>query len=94
MDVASALYRFMNQVKEDPRIGPSHISLYLAIVHCGQVQKQLPVCVFGRDLMKSAKISAGGTYHKCMKELKEYGYIQYVPSYNPVLGSLVGLNVS
>jgi hypothetical protein len=94
MDVASILYRFMNLVKEDPRIGPSHISLYLAIVNCCNEQElQLPVSVFSRDLMKGAKISACGTYHKCMKDLKDYGYIQYIPSYNPVLGSLVGLNL-
>ncbi len=31
------------------------------------------------------------TYHKCMKELEAYGYIEYVRSYSPVLGSLVYL---
>jgi len=93
VDLALVLYRFMDLVKEDPRIGPSHISLYLAIVNCCQIQEQLPVYAFGRDLMKGAKISAVATYHKCMKDLKEFGYIEYVPSYNPVLGSLVGLNM-
>ena len=44
-----------------------------------------------RNLMKQAKISAMGTYHKCMRDLKEAGYIRYIPSYNPVLGSLIYL---
>ncbi len=80
----------MNLVKEDPRIGPSHISLYLAIVNCCSEQDlQLPVSVFSKNLMKQAKISATGTYHRCMRDLMDSGYINYIPSYNPVLGSLV-----
>lgn len=31
------------------------------------------------------------TYHKCMKELEGFGYIKYVRSYSPILGSLVYL---
>lgn len=90
MDLASILYDFMNLVKDDPRIGPSHISLYLAIVGCYKEQEfQLPVTVFSKNLMKQAKISATGTYHRCMRDLVDSGYINYIPSYNPVLGSLV-----
>ena len=80
----------MDLMIEDPRIGPSHISLFVAIMRCYKKQDyQLPLSIFSRDLMKQAKISACGTYHKCMRDLKELGYIQYIPSYNPVLGSLV-----
>lgn len=94
MDIMSAIFEFMDLAKEDPRIGPSHISLYLAIIQCCKAQDfQLPIAVFSRDLMKGAKISATGTYHKCMRDLKDLGYIQYIPSYNPVLGSLVSLNL-
>lgn len=92
MDFDTALYGFMNMVREDPRIGPSHISLFLAILYSYKSQDcQMPVSVYSRDLMKQAKISAGGTYHRCMRDLKEAGYIHYIPSYNPVLGSLVYL---
>lgn len=94
MELASVLYDFMDLVREDPRIGPSHISLFVAIMQsCKQQDYQIPVYIFGRDLMKQAKISALGTYHKCMKDLKELGYIRYIPSYNPVLGSLVYLKL-
>lgn len=90
MDVNMALYHFMKLVREDPRIGPSHISLFMAILVACRVQDyKMPVSVYSRDLMKQAKISAGGTYHRCMRDLKEAGYIHYIPSYNPVLGSLV-----
>jgi hypothetical protein len=93
MDSHSTLYGFMDRVGEDHRIGPTHISLFLAILYFYRKQEyQLPIYVYRKELMKQAKISADGTYHKGMRELKAYGYIGYVPSYNPALGSLVYLN--
>lgn len=92
MEAAIYLYKFMDVAGEDPRIGPAHISLYTAILYYYIMQEGVnPISVYGRDLKKRAKIFAPATYHKCMGELKEYGYIRYVPSYNPVLGSLVYL---
>ncbi|MFT3919191.1 hypothetical protein [Cloacibacterium sp.] len=32
-----------------------------------------------------------GTYHKCIKELQNFGYIEYIQSFNPYKGSLVNL---
>ena len=90
MDNSSVLYGFMETVREDPRIGPSHISLYMAILYCAKIQgSQMPVSVHSKELMRQAKISGMATYHKCMRDLNELGYIRYIPSYNPVLGSLV-----
>ncbi len=92
MPFENALLVFMEMAKEDPRIGPSHISLYISILL--EYHRQgytIPISVFSKVLMRQAKISAVGTYHKCMKDLKEYGYLKYVPSYNPVLGSLIYL---
>lgn len=92
MSERSYLYRFLEAAGEDPRISPAHISLYAAILYYHVLQEyRNPISIYGRDLKKLAKIYASGTYHKCMGELKEYGYIQYIPSYNPVLGSLVYL---
>ena len=42
-------------------------------------------------MMRLSKISALGTYHKCIKELQNFGYIEYIPSFNPYKGSLVNL---
>ena len=41
--------------------------------------------------MRVSKISAKATYHKCIKELNNYGYLRYEPSFNPIRGSLVYL---
>lgn len=86
------IYRFMDAAGDDPRIGPAHISLYLAVLHFYRKQEwQNPVCVFARDLMRQAKIGSSRTYHACLKDLREGGYLGYVPSCNPFLGSLVYL---
>jgi hypothetical protein len=41
--------------------------------------------------MKVSKIGSANTYTRCLKQLDEWGYIQYLPSYNPLKGSLVNL---
>jgi hypothetical protein len=41
--------------------------------------------------MKVSKICSKATYHKCIRELNDYGYLSYHPSYNPFKGSLVYL---
>jgi hypothetical protein len=93
MEFEAVLCGFMDRVGQDPRIGPTHISLFLAILHFYKKQGYaIPISVYSKELMKQAKISAVGTYHKCIRELKAYGYIGYVPSYNPMPGSLVYLN--
>jgi hypothetical protein len=91
-DFSVVVNRFLNQIKDDPRIGPTHISLFMAIVHSASEQKfDEPISVFSKNLMRSAKISGIATYHKCMQDLQAIGFINYVPSYNPLLGSLIYL---
>lgn len=82
---------FMDMVQQDPRLGPSHISLYFALLHCYRQQGYtLPITVFSRDLLRQAKISAR-TYHACLADLIANRYIRYEPSFNPARGSLVDL---
>lgn len=92
--LSKALEEFQSRIADNPQIGPSHISLFIAILHAAASQGfTSPISVFSRDLMKGAKIYGVATYHKCMQELKELGFIEYVPSYNPLLGSLVYLQM-
>jgi hypothetical protein len=49
----------------------------------------MPLSVYSKELMRQAKISGMATYHKCMRDLNELGYIRYIPSYNPIQGSQV-----
>ena len=41
--------------------------------------------------MRMSKIGSANTYVRCLKELHAWGYIQYIPSYNPLRGSKVNL---
>jgi len=89
-DFDAALSDFMKAIVEDPRLGPIHLCLYFAILHTyKQEGEQIPISIFSKELMKLAKISSACTYHRYMLELHRYGYIYYIPSYNPMLGSLI-----
>src|SRR5689334_14591739 len=43
------------------------------------------------QIMSQCKIASIATYHKCMRELHDLGYIIYNPSYHPILGSAITL---
>lgn len=42
-------------------------------------------------LQCTAETSGLATNHKCIKDLTDFGYIQYQPSFNPAIGSKVVL---
>lgn len=84
------LSNFLEAVRDDPRIGPAHISLYLSLIgFWSEKNFESPLSVFSYEIMPLCKIAGSATYHRSIKELHEYGYIKYVPSYNHFLGSLV-----
>lgn len=49
--------------------------------------------VYSKDVMPIAKISSGTTFHAMIRELAEYGYIDYQPSYYKFKKSIVWLNI-
>ena len=74
----------------DARITTAHISLYVVLWKKWKDSGiEQPLSVFRKDLMELCKISSYKTYHRTIRQLHEYGYIKYVPSYNHFLGSLV-----
>ena len=95
MEELKVLIDFYTAIQNDNRIGATHISLYLALYYFYMLnQFQNPVFIKRSSVMHGAKICGLGTYHKCIKDLNDFGYILYKPSYNPRLGSrvyLVGL---
>lgn len=88
LSVEMLLHGFLIHVRDDGYIGPSHISVYVALMYLFQQTKEYPVSFHGRELMRMAKISSR-TYHQCIRDLHKSGRIKYVPSFNPALGSLV-----
>lgn len=92
MGEVKELTSFFTAIREDHRIGISHISLYMALFQFYNLnQFQNPVFITRAEVMEVAKISGLATYHKCMRDLAEFGYIVYIPSYNPVIKSTVQL---
>lgn len=92
MNTEAIFQSFILKVSDDAVIGPSHIALFVAILYNYRLQgKKSPISVYRRDLVRFSKISVR-TYHRCMQDLAEHGYIKYLPSFNPIHGSLVYLS--
>lgn len=85
-----SLSKFLGVISEDPRINITHIGIYVVLLKTWHDREyENPVSVFSYEVMRLAKISASATYHKSIKELHEYGYIKYVPSYNRFIASSI-----
>ncbi|MEP1095964.1 MAG: hypothetical protein ABJG78_12685 [Cyclobacteriaceae bacterium] len=81
-----------SKVYEDKRMKSTHIALYTALFQFWNLNRfDNPVTVFRSELMRLSKIGSANTYTKCLKELDEWSYIQYLPSHNPMQGSRVHL---
>ena len=92
MNYILQLSGFFQKVAVDNRLNPTHVSLYMAVFQFWNAERfRNPVTISRQELMRISKISAKATYHKCIKDLHNFGYIQYIPSYNPFKGSLVYL---
>ncbi len=90
MNELKLLNDFFYAIEEDPRISITHIGIYAALLQCLCEQGFInPVHAFSHEIMKMAKLSSAITYHKCVKELSEYGYIRYEPSFNRNKGSRI-----
>jgi hypothetical protein len=67
----------------------SHFCIYIALFQRWNKNNfQNPVRIRRKEIMRLSKVNAKTTYHKCIKELHDAGYIRYSPSYKPQ-GSLV-----
>ncbi|HVT84287.1 MAG TPA: hypothetical protein VHD35_03750 [Chitinophagaceae bacterium] len=92
MNYIKHLTGFFDLVVQDERLNPTHISLYIALFQYWNVNRfKNPISISRSEVMRISKISAKATYHKCMKDLHQFGYVRYNPSYNPFRGSLVHL---
>ena len=92
MGEVKELTNFYSAIREDHRIGPTHISLYMALFQFYNLNKfKNPIQITRSSTMQVAKISGIATFHKCIKDLNDFGYIQYLPSYNPSINSQVYL---
>jgi hypothetical protein len=87
-----SLGRLCTALLKDQRLHPYHLAIYFALLHVWQEQNcVIPFRISRAEIMKASKIRAFTTYHKHMKDLDEFGFIQYEPSFHPLQGSSVTL---
>lgn len=82
MERNEILVNFFYVSKNDCRIGKGHLALYAALfLYWCKLGYPEPFRVFGQQIMPLAKISANSTYHRLLKDLCQFGYLKYTPSY-------------
>ncbi|TXE13415.1 hypothetical protein [Algoriphagus aquimarinus] len=82
----------MSGIDKDPRISLSHIGLFSVLLHVREEFDGIePFPIKREELMKAAKISSTATYFKIIRQLNEYGYIHYLPTFNRMRQSRVSI---
>lgn len=80
----------MNKITMDDRLHATHVSLYISLFTLWNVSRfENPISINREEVMKISKIGSKHTYHKCLKQLNEFGFLKYYPSHNPLRGSKV-----
>jgi hypothetical protein len=83
---------YLDNICSDARLTVWHISLLLAITRLAYRQNESRVIRVSRSkLMSMSHIETIPTYHKYFKQLQDFGYIKYTPSYHPGYRSIVEL---
>ena len=82
MKAISPLAIFFEGIRKDHRISITHIGLFAVLLEYWQQHEFCnPIEAYSYEIMPLAKISASTTYHKCLRDLHNYGYLRYEPSF-------------
>lgn len=77
-------------IEKDSRLNVWHFAILNAIFILGLRQGQNRVISVSRSkIMALSHIHTLPTYHKYFKQLQEFGYIKYTPSYHPGYRSII-----
>jgi hypothetical protein len=92
MEKLSPLCRFFAAIQKDGRISITHIGVFAALLESWlEGGGENPLCAYSHEIMKVAKISAQRTYHRCIRDLHDFGYVRYEPSFKRNVRSRVFL---
>ena len=90
MKEMNVLCAFFKAQQKDGRIGITHIALFASLIYHWYIEGSTnPLSAFSRDIMKTSKIKSHVTYFRCIKELSDYGYIIYKPSFKKTQASKI-----
>lgn len=83
MDNLEILTRFFQTIENDFRIGTTHIAIFAALLQFrASKDYSNPILAYGIEIQNIAKVVSPKTYHRCMHDLDNYGYLVYVPTKN------------
>lgn len=72
---------FLTKAAADPRLSIAHIGLFTVLFNLwSRHNMDGPLKAYSSDIMPLAKVSVA-TYHRLIKQLNEYGYLRYCPSF-------------
>jgi hypothetical protein len=75
---------------EDDRCTAQHISLYMALFMSWNNRRfRIPMSIVREDVMQDARIGSVHTYTRCIRELMEWDYLRYDPSFNSRRGTKI-----
>ncbi len=78
----------------DSRLNPTHVSLYMALFQFWNITRFAKVFYINRqEVMQLSKIGSKSTYHRCLTDLTNWNYIEYLPSHNMYKGSEVRMPI-
>lgn len=92
MNYIKHLTNVMIRFADDDRLNTAHVSLYLALFQLWNLNRfQNPISINRNEVMKISKIGSKGTYHRCINDLDSWKYLKYLPSHNPLKGSVINM---
>lgn len=92
IDVSKNGLEYLDNICNDERLKVWHLCLLLAIARLAYRQNEGRIIRVSRSkLMKMSHIDTVPTYHKYFKQLQNFGYIKYIPSYHPCYRSTIEL---
>jgi hypothetical protein len=87
---ARRFLEFFAAASDDPRITGTHISLYMELLrHWKDHQYKCPFHLFSHSIIGTARILSSTTYHRTIRDLNDFGYIKYEPSFKRTQGSKI-----
>lgn len=90
---AIEIMTYFSQYLDDSELNVWHLAILAAILNLGYRQGQrCRINVSRSRIMALSHINTLPTYHKYMKELQNFGYINYKPSYHPGYRSEIELS--
>lgn len=84
-----ALIKIFERMADDERLLATHIGLVAALLFYYHRDGETTGYFQGSrsKLMQVSRIKSIVTYHKCLSDLVSFGYLVYLPSWHPSLGS-------